>query len=307
MNSVQKRTKQKLLSVLGVGKRRRIGQNLKGIEYELDGLTLGLPETHALPSIRKSYPIYGMNLARAAAVVKQHYPDLRVIDIGANVGDSVAIIRSKVNCPILCIEGFDDYFAFLLHNVGQLPEIELEKSYVGIEGWEMHGTIRPLRGTAGVHLNPTESKIPMRPLKDILASHPAFECAKLWKIDTDGLDTEIILNNVQAISLTRPIIFFEYDPHFFEQLNLDGFAVFERLLGANYSRALFYKNTGEYFITANLCDKRLLEDLHEAQRGKGSLEYWDICVFPDEDSQMADNLRSEEITFFRAYHHRASQ
>jgi FkbM family methyltransferase len=275
------------------------GNNSKIVKYNLDGLSIRLPGTHALPQIRKLYPAYGTNLGRVVQVVERKYPDLKLLDIGANVGDSVAIIRAKSVCPILCIEGFDPYFEFLSRNVSGVPHVELEKCYVGIKGLEMHGTVRPLNGTASVQLDPNGKKISMKTLREILEERPTFRCSRVWKIDTDGLDTEIIVDNMLTVAATRPVIFFEYDPYFLEKLKLDGFAVFEKLLGADYDQALFYENTGDYLLTASLSNKPLLKDLHEAQCGRGGLRYWDICVFPSEDSDLSYELRSEELEFFR--------
>lgn len=38
-------------------------------------------------------------------MVQQKYPDLSLIDIGTNVGDTVAIVRQDAHYPILCVEG----------------------------------------------------------------------------------------------------------------------------------------------------------------------------------------------------------
>jgi FkbM family methyltransferase len=40
-----------------------------------------------------------------------------MIDIGANVGDSVAIVREQSDYPILCIEGNETYFQILEENL----------------------------------------------------------------------------------------------------------------------------------------------------------------------------------------------
>jgi hypothetical protein len=42
------------------------------------------------------------------ALTQAKYPNLTMIDVGANVGDSIAIVR--VDVPILCVEGEDHFF-----------------------------------------------------------------------------------------------------------------------------------------------------------------------------------------------------
>src|SRR6266852_517263 len=75
------------------------------VRYNLAGLELRLPLSHNLPLYRRSFPLYSSNVGRIAAAVAAKYRDIHVIDIGANIGDTVAIVRAQVNCPILCVEG----------------------------------------------------------------------------------------------------------------------------------------------------------------------------------------------------------
>src|SRR5215468_3310141 len=64
------------------------------VQFDLDGSKMLAPLSHELPLTRKRLPCYSANLGRIAAQVKGKYPDLTVIDIGANIGDSAAIVRS---------------------------------------------------------------------------------------------------------------------------------------------------------------------------------------------------------------------
>ena len=48
---------------------------------------------------------YGGQLSRLTAILSDHYPLIEVLDIGANLGDSVALIKSGKDVPIISIEG----------------------------------------------------------------------------------------------------------------------------------------------------------------------------------------------------------
>ena len=83
------------------------------VTFEIDGYLLYLPLSHRLPQHRLATPGYSSNLGRLAQIVQSKYPDLTLVDVGANVGDSVAIVRRRIHCPILCVEG-EERFASIL-------------------------------------------------------------------------------------------------------------------------------------------------------------------------------------------------
>ena len=72
----------------------------------VQGVTLRLPWSHRLPEYTRNFPTYGQNLvAVAAALATERVPPLRVLDVGANVGDSALQILQATDCRILCVEG----------------------------------------------------------------------------------------------------------------------------------------------------------------------------------------------------------
>ncbi len=66
-----------------------------------------MPLSHDLPIHRACHPDYSLNLGRVVAALEEvRDAGAPIVDIGANIGDSVAIIRDAVpDAPILCIEG----------------------------------------------------------------------------------------------------------------------------------------------------------------------------------------------------------
>ena len=75
------------------------------IEYEYKNFELKFPFSHDYPLNKKIIPQYSENLGIIAKIVNQKYSNSPVVDVGANVGDSAAIISSYCYIPILCIEG----------------------------------------------------------------------------------------------------------------------------------------------------------------------------------------------------------
>ncbi len=142
MSSLLARFKARLRKVRGEARRRR------STPYVLDGSPILLPEGHMLPIIRVDHPHYAANVARLARSLRAKYGDLAILDIGANIGDTVAILRREVDSPILCIEGSQTFMPFLKANLASFKDVELEPSYVATgsvsSGWEsVESGVRP--------------------------------------------------------------------------------------------------------------------------------------------------------------------
>jgi hypothetical protein len=83
------------------------------IEQKIAGKKLKLPFSHRLPLYMWLFPQYATNLGRIARYTFEKYSDLTLIDVGANIGDSIAIVRENGHFPILSVEGDSSFFALL--------------------------------------------------------------------------------------------------------------------------------------------------------------------------------------------------
>jgi FkbM family methyltransferase len=269
------------------------------VTYEMLGARLTLPLSHELPVYRSVYPQYAQNLMTIASYVHDKYEDLTAIDIGANVGDSVVMLRAAGTFPILCIEGDDKFFQLLMQNVAQFNAIETEHIFVGAPSMAQGLAVRRSRGTARLENVGAADGVAMAGLEDILDRHERFRAAKLVKLDTDGFDCIILVNTAQVLSAVHPVVFFEYDPHFYEHGAFDCFSVFASLTACGYQRAIFWDNTGDYLMCIDLDDIALLTDVHTFYSGQNGARYCDIAVFSGEDLDICDGIRLTELTRWR--------
>ena len=60
-------------------------------------------------------------LGRLVTLAYGTYPDLAVIDVGANVGDTAAVIKAGADVPVFCIEGDPQIYPILQRNTRRLP------------------------------------------------------------------------------------------------------------------------------------------------------------------------------------------
>jgi FkbM family methyltransferase len=270
------------------------------IIYNLHGYDIELPLSHNLPEILKQWPHYSSNLGRLASYTYQKYPDLTFIDIGANIGDSIAILRARSQFPILCVDGDADFLAVLNRNVQQFTDVEVAPYFIGEA--EISACVKSLAAGGTAHLTPVAAggaEIQIKTLDGILGLHQRFRRSKMMKIDTDGFDCKIIRGAANFLRAAKPIIFFEYDPFFLEQQQDDGLSIFPMLLENGYSGMIVYDNVGDLVLCLPKIDMERLEELHLYFSGRRSEKYYDICLFHAEDQDVFDQARLAELAFLR--------
>lgn len=268
------------------------------IKYKIGDHFLILPFSHNLPLYTKYYPYYSLNIGRIAKIVKETYDDLTIIDVGANVGDSIAIIKKEVDCPLFGLEADDYFFNILEKNCAFLPNVYIEKAYLGDKMEHLKLKLQENRGTAHLCKDAVDY-ISITTLTKILETYPDFSKSKLLKIDTDGFDCIILRGSLDYLIAAKPVIFFEYDPFFLSKQNDDGISIFNLLNSIGYKKGLVYDNFGEYMLPIDLTDLHLIEDIHNYISDRGGHFYYDICVFHNEDIDLFEKFRLQELQFFK--------
>lgn len=253
------------------------------------------PALHPLPKHLKKSPTYSQNLPRITSLVHKKYPKLKLIDVGANIGDTVALVHSKVTCPIVCIEGDATYFKILQKNILQFKDVSAFQCLLGEKNAELSGSLSKSHGTAMMNTD-TSQKIHMKTLDSFLQDNPEFFDAKMLKVDTDGYDVKILRGAKKYIQKEKPIIFFELDRHFLEAVGDSGIDAFTELRKYGYKNILFYDNVGRFLTMTTVENTEQLTELyHYTYKKNGSFPYYDVCVFHEEDSDLAKVCRDSEI------------
>ena len=137
------------------------------VNYKIGKYSFSIPLSHNLPRVLKKYPNYSFNIGRIAKLIGEKYHTLSIIDIGANVGDSIAIIKTEIDCPILCIEGNEKFFGICKHNSLLFSNVSLEKIYVSNKIEHLKMKIQEEGGTAHLREDPA-GNIHTETLSDIL-------------------------------------------------------------------------------------------------------------------------------------------
>jgi len=269
------------------------------IKYNINGFYLHLRYSHKLPFYLKQFPYYSSNIGRIAIHVKQEYTDLTFIDIGANIGDSISFLRNHEKFPILSIEGDERFFSILKKNVLTFSDVTISKTFLSSDNLESKAKIFTNYGTSRLEEDYNKGEIiQFKTLDALLNDYPSFKKSKMIKFDTDGYDAQIIRGSRNIIDNIKPVLFFEYQPYFYNKQNYDCLSIFSFLLEYGYRSIMIYDNFGMYMFSSDLSDLLFLSDLSQySLRSKGKY-YYDICAFHSEDHDLFERVRYSEVNFF---------
>ncbi|MDH6534232.1 FkbM family methyltransferase [Parabacteroides sp. 52] len=273
-------------------------KTVKGMQIlKIGDIRLQLPAEHALPSLISQFPGYSRNLPRIVQCIQKKYPDTAILDVGANVGDTVALIKEKCKGdPVfICVEGDPLFITYLRHNLGHLQNVKIVDCFLS-DNTTLCGTIINQEGTARIATDTGSKQMNLLTLDALSESEIAVKQAKILKIDTDGFDLKIIRGGLNYIKEIKPILFFEYDRVFLDANGDDGFSTLLKLKDLGYEDVIIYDNYGRMLLSFHLYNMEIFEQLDLYIKGKkAAFEYFDICLFHKEDADLYNDIKTEEI------------
>jgi len=278
----------------------RLGDPL--VEISVAGARLLAPLSHDLPLYRRSFVHYDTALPRLASHLQTtRHVGLTVVDVGANIGDSAAALMASPDTRILAIEGDQRFFQLLTANITAnrtqwADRVTPVHCLLGERSETVAASIDVRHGTG--RLQPSKRVSAMQTLAEVVARHPAYCNAALVKIDTDGYDIAILRGARPWLASTQPVLFFEYDPHFWQATTPDGGRLFGELAEIGYGPLLAYDNFGWLLWSGTVHDQRRLQELDAWLSGRASSVYLDFCVFPATEAQSFEQFRTSEMRHF---------
>ena len=269
----------------------------RNVNVTVGNYNIIMPGNNPQISNYKHYPYMNNQLGRLAKVIATKYNDLVMVDVGANVGDTIAIVKTFVDVPIIGIEGDATTYNFLEKNVKQFSNIRIIKQFLGEEtksikanlekdGW--NGTIIPT--------NEGSSNLELKTLDDTLHESALNNLnLKLLKIDVEGFDTIVIRGSNEIIRKNKPVLYFEYNRENMNAIKEDGIATLLSLVQFGYTNIIFFDNKNRYVLNTDLNNKELITQLHNYADGfNGMIPYYDICIFNNDDEDIAASFLEAE-------------
>lgn len=271
---------------------------------ELRPLKIGKYELliHANNSLWIEYgknPEYTAQLARLAQSVFEKYPAACMIDVGANIGDTAALVRSAVAAPIYCIEGDPAIYDLLKKNIAAMPQVSAHQCFLG----ERTETLQVMTAKDGwdltlIPVNPGDSQAskPMSLLSlDDWSKQVGFPSpCKLLKLDIEGFDLRALRGATQLLTAHRPALLFEFNHQNLTKLGEDGLKIFPHLASLGYDRIMIYDGQGFFMLAGNLSETATLADLDAYAKNVAGLFYYDFIVFHQTDTELAEKFLTRE-------------
>jgi FkbM family methyltransferase len=274
------------------------------VKTKIGKFYLYMREDHMLPTLLKYQTYYSTNLPRLAVELFKKYPDLKMIDVGANIGDTVALTRSQCSFPITCIEGDDDFFSLLEKNTKQFKDVRIFKQLLGDKNENVITKFKKNIETARIHNNQStvsdRTTLSVITLDHFLENHTDIGQSKLLKIDTDGYDMKILRGGLEYIENTRPVIFAEYDTVFFAEHGEIGTTTLLTLENLGYDDIIYYNNLGKLIISSSLSNHLLVKQMDDYidMKQRTPFPYYDIVLFHKDDKDIAKQFIEKEMLFF---------
>ena len=263
------------------------------IKYQYRGFCIELPANHLLPKYQERHPRYDRFLPHLAKYIG-HLDT--VVDIGANVGDTLAgMVEQNPAASYICIEADDIFFRHLDENVNRIKAaiVDLQvrtinafvgKSISNVSLAGSGGTKHAVADGAG--------NIKSMPLDEILSVVEGINI-RILKSDVDGFDYDVLDSSMVVIEEHKPLIFFECQNDY--EYQKTGFArTVSALEARGYCDWIVFDNFGEVIIRTS--EVALITQLmnyvwrQNCELATRTIYYYDILAVQKEDSALIDKV-----------------
>lgn len=246
--------------------------------------------THKLAEYQKNFPKYDRQLAQICDLLKKKKQDrLNIIDVGANIGDTVINIGQK-DAFYLLIEGNHTFYKYIKQNLKNY-HYNVEYTFLSDE----EDILAPLShdGTAKLTKTNDSNGIMSCKLDHILSNKYNDIKFDILKIDTDGFDFKVLRGAAKFLEEQAPFIFFEWDKMFLNEQNEDELSIFRYLESKGYLHLILFDNFGNYFATSTTTDLIKLKTYIENSRIEGKPFYYDVLAIPKYSEIFVDEIRHQ--------------
>lgn len=265
----------------------------------IHGSKLVMPLSFDNPLFLSRHPQYDSIFDRLGKCIGSIDGRLRIIDVGANIGDTVAAFLNSVNIidtKILAIEANPKIYGYLLENYGEHPNVWTSDYLCAMINKNGYANIQETHGTATISLSNYVSGVEMkaRKLDKIVKEFSSILPCNLIKIDTDGHDIEVIAGAKELIKTSRPTVIFEYAVAVSEETVEEFINVLKFFLNAGYGEFAIYDNFGLPLGWYEISDYQHARDLL-LYNGLGGVCYFDVLIMR---TDISEKFRVSEDRFF---------
>lgn len=258
------------------------------IEVNIKGNPLLMPLSHRFPNFISEWPLYDSVLPRLCQFIFSELGYLRLIDVGANIGETIGLVSEKVKGDYLCIEPSTKYFSLLKKNTHRNDNIVVDNHMIGELKEKTFGEIMNTGGTASFK-HQGNNIFEIISLDELVyQTYTTFINSNIIKIDTDGFDYKIIRGAKKILYENKPILFFELAPE--ELIKIGGenpYSIFSLLHELSYEFFLVYDNHGFLIAPFQVSEINAIKGIIDYAQNKWST-WLDVIAF-HKDCQFSFN------------------
>jgi FkbM family methyltransferase len=247
-----------------------------------------------LPDYQRIHPKYDRFLPH---LVKYIAESDTVIDIGANVGDTLAgMAEQNATASYICIEPDDSFFRHLEENIlrikSSIPGLKVQtvKALVGknISNVSLAGK----DGSKHAVID-NQGDIKSLPLDAMISKESNI---RILKSDVDGFDYDVLDSSMAVIETHKPIVFFECQYEF--EYQKSGYSqTLKSLELAGYCDWTIFDNFGEVIIRTHDMNvvSQLIAYVWQQNTGQATrtINYYDVLAVQKADSELIDRVLRE--------------
>jgi FkbM family methyltransferase len=255
-------------------------------DFELD-----VPAHHPLPGLLKAQPYRDMSVGIVAKYIAEKYPNGSVVDIGANIGDTAAMIARYSNHKLILVEPSDYFFGYLERNVRQFQNEVIVKKAMVSTGRSLAGSLHHHGGTAYFHESPDgQREFKTERLRDMSDPNTHFV-----KIDTDGYDVEILADSLDWLEAQHPAVVFENGVEDDQDLAAAN-ALFDELGKIGYRYFMVWDDPGFHLVSTTSIE--VLKDLNrylfklKQHRFARAVSNFDVLGLHRDDEDIYESVRA---------------
>lgn len=271
------------------------------VAFKIRGVEIKLYISHGLIYNTKIFKFHDTPLPSFVKFLSSKKQDLKIIDVGANVGDTACLINDAAKTKILCIEPSKAYYSLLMANTKSKPNIYFSNTYLGENDEELYLEVENSIGNA-IAL-PSKSKNEFSKLDTLLEKKDLniFKDVNILKTDTEGFDFKILRGAVSCISRAKPALFFEFHPYFLQRNGENPIECFRFIHELGYKKYLIYHANGFPIGIFQTLDKDAILGFFNFSLITIDT-YFDILCLHESENHILEEFYLSELSRFPKYH-----
>lgn len=262
----------------------------KLIDLKIGNISIKVPKGHPLLERIESQPHRNLELGISTKFFSQKYPNKTILDIGANIGDTAAMISSYSNNPIILVEPSEIFYSILEKNLDSLPNVKKVEKVLIADEVLTKGTLIHQGGTAYFSEKyDFDNTIPSKKISDVADNNTKFV-----KIDTDGFDFLIINSSIEWLSTIMPILYFENQINSEHSLN-EANQTFTNLYSIGYKYFIVWDDPGFHILSTEDISyiyqlNYYLYKIHSNIKHRISIHNFNILCVPELDKDVYESI-----------------